>query len=150
MKIIDMHCDTLSAPASSETSGRILRFRSEHHSDFTGWMQQSNLSGSEFCSIHQSGRDSDSSSGRIGNDRSVLFRNGRTSRYHSSGPLLSDIEKNQSDGVMSAAVNRRGRTDYPWKTGIFAHSVSAWHAHDDTYLESRKFPWISKSNGKKA
>lgn len=49
MKIIDMHCDTLSAMLNRKRQGRPTVLDQHHITDLTGWMQQSWLSASKLC-----------------------------------------------------------------------------------------------------
>ena len=66
MKIIDMHCDTLSAMLNRKRQGQTYGLDQHHTQISLDWMQR--LSASKLCRICQSGRNPNTSAGCTGND----------------------------------------------------------------------------------
>lgn len=57
---------------------------------------------------------------------------------------FADIEKNQSYGVMSALLTGEEGEITLGKPEFLHILYRLGMQHDDTYLESGKFPWLSK------
>lgn len=135
MKIVDMHCDTLSALLSAKRQGKNFDFENSDTQISLSKMQAGDYLLQNFAIFVNLGETDSPLPEAL--EMILLFESEMEKHADLIRPVRSyaDIEQNQADGDHVCSTHRQKKARLQWGIRIFLISYTNSAAYDDTHLE---------------